>query len=145
MLDALQRFCLSCRSFHAFEHIRAGVLERDIEIGQNLALHHQRDDLVDIRIRIGIDIMQPHSGTEFAKRAGKIDEFRPRLAPLPVARRVFDVDTISRGVLRNDQELLYPGRHQALCFAQHVAGRAGDQVAAQFGNNAERATIVATL
>ena len=36
----------------------AGVLERDVEIGEQQPLGHQRDDLVDVRV--GVDIVEPH-------------------------------------------------------------------------------------
>ena len=71
-LDALQRLLLRRRPLHALEHVGAGVLERDVEIGQHLALGHQRDDLV--HMRIGIDVMQPHPGAELAERARQIEE-----------------------------------------------------------------------
>ena len=89
--------------------------------------------------------MQPHPDAEFAERAGKIDEFRPHFAALPWARRVFQIDPVGGRVLGNDQQFLDARGDQPLGFAQHVAGRPGDQVAAQFRDDAERAAIVATL
>ena len=49
------------------------MLERDVEIGQDLALGHQRDDLVDMRI--GIDVVQPHPGAELAELAREVENF----------------------------------------------------------------------
>ena len=72
--DALQRLLLRRRALHAFEHLGRGVLERDVEIGKDLALGHQRNDIVDVRV--GVDVMQPHPDAEFAERAREIDEFR---------------------------------------------------------------------
>ena len=87
-----ERLLLRRRPLHAFEHVGAGVLERDVEIGQHLALGHQRDHVVDMRV--GIDVMQPHPGAEFAERPRQIEEAGAHLAALPVACRVFDVDPI---------------------------------------------------
>ena len=89
--------------------------------------------------------MQPHPDAEFAEFAGEIEKFRPHLAVLPWARRVFEIDAIGRGVLRNDQQFLDAGGHQPFGLAQHVGGRPRDQIAAQFGDDAEGAAIVATL
>ena len=67
--DPLQRFFLRGRPAHALEHVRARMLERDVEIGQHLAVGHQRNDVVDMRVRI--DILQPHPDAEFAERLAR--------------------------------------------------------------------------
>ena len=85
--DAFERLFLRRRPPHALEHRGTGVLERDVEVGEHLAVGHQADDLVDVRV--GIDVMQPHPDAEFAERAGKIDEFGAHFAVLPGARHVF--------------------------------------------------------
>ena len=56
----------------AFSTAGRGVLEGDVEIGQHLALGHQRDDLVDMRI--GVDVVQPDPGAELAELAGEVEE-----------------------------------------------------------------------
>ncbi len=89
--------------------------------------------------------MQPHPDAELAEFAREIEKFRPHVAVLPGARRVFEIDAIGRGVLRNDQEFLDAGGDQPLGLAQHVGGRPRDQIAAQFRNDAKGAAIVATL
>src|SRR5262249_31458909 len=76
--DALQGLLLSGWSFHPAQHGRCGMLKRNIEIGQDLALCHQRDDLV--HVRVWVDIMQPHPGAELAKRAGEIEKLRSHFA-----------------------------------------------------------------
>src|SRR5215831_1565531 len=119
------------------------MLKRDIEIGQHLTLCHQRDDLV--HMRVGVDVMQPHPGAELAKCAGEIEKLRPHLAPLPRARRIFEVGPVGGSVLRNNQKLLHARRDEALGLAQHVGGGPRDQIAPQFRNDAEAATIVAAL
>ena len=106
---------------HAPQHVRAGVLKRHVEIGQHLAVRHQRDDLVDVRV--GIDVVQPHPDAELAERASEIEKFRPHLAALPLARGVFDVDAIGRGILRDDQQLLHPAATSR--SASHKTSAAG--------------------
>ena len=64
--DALERLLLRCRPAHRLQHVGRGVLEGDVEVGKDLALGHQRDDAVDVRI--GIDVVQPHPGAELAQR-----------------------------------------------------------------------------
>ena len=141
--DALQRFFLRRRPLHALQHLGRGVLKRDVEIGQDLSVGHQRDDLVDVRI--GIDVVQPHPDAEFAERAREVDEFRAYVSVAPLARRVFNVEAVGGGVLRDDQQFLHAGLHQFLGFAQHVGGRARHEIAAQRRNDAERAAIIAAL
>ena len=125
------------------QHRRRGVLERDVEIGEDLALRHQRDDLVDMRV--GIDVVQADPGAELAERRGEVEEAGPHLALAPEARRVFEVDAVGAGVLRDDEELLDARLHEPLGLAQHVAGRAADEIAAQLRDDAERAAVVAAL
>ena len=50
---------------HAPQDARAGVLERHVEVRQQLALGHQRDHVVDVRVRI--DVVQPHPDAELAE------------------------------------------------------------------------------
>ena len=119
------------------------MLEGNVEIGQDLALGHQRDDLVDMRI--GIDVVQAHPGAERAELVGEIEEARPHLAIAPEARLILEVDAIGARVLGDDEELLHPGAHQPLGLAQHVAGRARDEIAAQLRDDAEAAAVVAAL
>ena len=99
------------------------MLEGDVEIGQDLALGHQRDDLVDMRI--GIDVVQPDPRAELAELPGEVEEAGPDLPIAPQARLVLQVDAVGAGVLRDDQKLLDAGVHQLLGLAQHVAERAG--------------------
>src|SRR4029077_19819503 len=61
-LNALQGFFLMRWPPHRLQHARARVLKRNIEIRQYATVRHQRQDLVDLRI--GIDIVQAHPGTE---------------------------------------------------------------------------------
>jgi hypothetical protein len=45
-------------ALHELEDARARVLERDVEIGEDLALGHERHHFV--HVRVGIDVVQPH-------------------------------------------------------------------------------------
>ena len=119
------------------------MLERDVEIGKDLAVGHQRNDVVDMRV--GIDVVHPHPHAELAERLREIEEFGAHLAVLPRARRIFDVDAVGRRVLRDDQQFLDAGGDQPLRLAQHVGRRARHEVAAQFRNDAEAAAVVAAL
>ncbi len=141
--DALQRLVLVGGPAHRLEHRRRGVLERDVEIGQHLAVGHQRDHRVDVRI--GIDVVEPDPDAELAEGLGQIDESRRNVAVAPAARRVFQVEPIGARVLRDDEELLDARRDQPLGLAQNLAGRAADKVAAQLRNDAEAAAIVAAF
>jgi len=64
--------------FIRLQDARGGVLERNVEIGKDQSLGHQRDDLVDVRI--GIDIVEPHPGTQLAELAGQIGHVGAHLA-----------------------------------------------------------------
>ena len=65
----------------AFSTDGRGVLEGDVEVGQDLAFRHQRDDAVDVRI--GIDVVQAHPGAELAQRLAQIEEARRQRAARP--------------------------------------------------------------
>ena len=107
LLDPRQRLVLRRRALHGFQDFRARVLKGNVEIGQYLALRHQADDFIDMRV--GVDILQPHPGAELAELLCEIEEFGADLTVLPRALGIFDVDTIGRGVLRNDQQFLDAG------------------------------------
>ena len=104
---------------------------------------HEADHL--IHMRVGVDILQPHPYAEFAERLRQIEEFRAHFAVLPAACGIFDIDAISRGILRDDQQFLHARIDQPLGLAQHVIGRARNQVAAQFRDDAEATAIVAAF
>ena len=96
-------------------------------------------------MRVGIDVVQADPGAELAERRGEVEEAGPHLALAPEARRVFEVDAVGAGVLRDDEDLLDARLHETLGLAQHVAGRAADEIAAQLRDDAERAAVVAAL
>ena len=117
---------------HGFQHGRARVLKRDVQIGQDLALCHQRNDVVDMRIRV--DVVQPHPGTlsatQFAERGREVEEAGGQRRTFPGAGRVFDVEPVSAGVLRDHQQLLDAGFDQPLGLGHHVIGRPARQAPA---------------
>ncbi len=131
------------RAAHGFEHGGRGVLEGDVEVGQDLALGHQRDDAIDVRI--GIDVVQAHPGAELAKRCAQILEARRQRAALPLALRVLEVEAVGARVLADDQELLHAGFDETLGLGHHVRRRAARKIAAQGWDDAEGAAVVAAL
>src|SRR5207302_10441213 len=70
--DARQHVFGARRPLHQLENARARVLERHVEVRQELALRHQRNRFVDVRVRV--DVMQPHPDSQLAQGATKTDE-----------------------------------------------------------------------
>ena len=60
-LDALEILVDRARTFHQFQNARTGVLERDVQIRQELAFGHQRDDVVHMRVRVNVVQARPHA------------------------------------------------------------------------------------
>ena len=141
--DPVEGLLLMRRPAHRLQHGGGGVLERDVEIGQHLALGHQRDDLVDVRV--GVDVVEPDPGAELAELPGEVEEARAHLPVAPEARLVLHVDAVGAGVLRDDEDLLHAGLHEPLGLAQHLGGRAADEIAAELRDDAERAAVGAAL
>ena len=141
--DALERLLLVARPLHRLQHRGRSVLERHVDIGQHGAAVHQRDDLVDVRV--GVDVVQPHPDAERRQLARQVEEARRNLAVAPAAGGVAQVAAVGAGVLRDHQQFLDPRLHQLLGFAQHLDRRARDEVAAQLGDDAEGAAIVAAF
>ena len=54
------------------QRIGMGVLERNVEIGQDQPLGHQRDQLA--HMRVGVDVMQPHPGAQPPQIARQIGD-----------------------------------------------------------------------
>src|SRR5882757_5018212 len=92
LLDPRQRLVLRCWTLHLLEDLGARVLKGNIEIGQHLALRHQADDFIDMRV--GVDILQPHPGAELTEFLRQIKELRADLAILPRARGIFQIDPV---------------------------------------------------
>ncbi len=134
---------LGCgRTGHAFQRVRMAVLERDVEIGQDQPIGHQRDQLA--RMRIGIYIVQPHPQLAIcAKRTKIAGQFGDR--HLIAACAVFPVYAIGRRVLADHQKLFHSAFDQFLGFAHHRIMRAADQFAAHVRDDAELALVIATF
>ena len=145
--DALQVALAAGRPLHAPQHVGVRMLERHVEVRQHAPRRHQRQQLVDVRIRI--DVVQSHPrAVRLGQPAQCVDQVEhPRLQRLavPEAGAVANVDAVGTGVLADDQQLLHAGIEQALRFGQHVADRPRHQVAAHRRNDAERAAVVAAF
>ncbi len=103
------------------------MLERDIEIGCELALRHQGYDLIDMGIRV--DIMEPRPHAKLAQCLGKVSHVRADRTATPVARLVADIDAVSRGVLADDQQFFRTRLYQLLRLAQHRIDPARNEIA----------------
>ena len=68
------------------------MLEGNVEIGQDLAFRHQRDNVIDMRV--GVDIVHPHPGAEFAQLLGHVIELGAHLAATVFTGRILDIDAI---------------------------------------------------
>ena len=101
MGDALQGVLRIGGPFHCLEDCRAGMLQRHIQVGQDLALRHQRNDF--IHMRVGIDIMQSHPHPEIAQGLRQFGHAGFDWPPAPEAGLVFHVHAVSAGILRNYQ------------------------------------------
>ena len=109
---------------HGLQHGGRGVLEGDVEVGEDLALGHQRDDVVDVRI--GIDVVQADPGAEIAERLAQIEEAGLERLALPRALGIFDVEAVGAGVLADDEQFLHARLHEALGFGHHMVDRAAE-------------------
>ena len=149
-LQPLEHLRLVGGALHGLEHLGAGVLEGDVEVGEDRALGHQRDDAVDVRI--GVDVMEADPGgvafrrAEIAHGGGEVGHVGADLtAGLERVGGVLQVEAVGAGVLADDQQLLRAGRDQLLRLAQDGVGAAADEVAAQARDDAEGAAVVAAL
>ena len=141
--DALERVLGVGRALHQLQHARAAVLERNVQVRQDLAVRHQRDHVVDVRVRV--DIVHAHPRAERAERAREVDELRLDGLAAPEAGRVLEVGAVGAGVLRDHQQFLHAGLHQALGLEHHVADRPAGEVAAHRRDDAEGAAVIAAL
>ncbi len=117
--------------------------KRHVEVGQDPALRHQRDDIVNVRV--GIDVMQPHPYAEFAQGLAQVLQAGFQRAAIPEAGAVFSIHAVGAGVLRYHQQLPHPGAHQALGLLHDIADGAAHQVTAHGGDDAETAAMVTTF
>jgi hypothetical protein len=125
-LDTLQIALAAGGAFHAPQHVGMAVLERDIQVRQDLAGRHEGNDVVHARIRI--DVVQPHPGPVGLGNVAKcLHQFKhPRLDRLavPEAGSVTHIDAIGRRVLADDQQFLHAAFEQGLAsFSTSPTGR----------------------
>ena len=146
-LDALDVALAAGRALHQLEDARVGVLEGHVQIRQDQALGHQRQHLVDTWVRV--DVVQPDPGTVLARQlsqfAAQFQHPGPDRAAADEVGAIAQVDAIGAGVLRDHQQFLDAGLEQVLGLAHHLADRPAVEIAAQAGDDAEGAAMVAAL
>ena len=74
------------RTPHRLQHGRRGMLKRNVEVGEDFALGHQANHVIDMRVRV--DVVQSDPGSEVAERLAEIEEPGGEIAAFPWARGV---------------------------------------------------------
>ena len=97
------------------------MLERHVEVRQDLALGHERNDVIDRRIRV--NVVQADPDAEAGQRFAQFLEARLDRLATPEGGAVLQIDAVGAGVLRNDQDFLDPGPGQVFGLGQHVTDR----------------------
>ncbi len=143
LLDPLQGALDGAGTLHQFQDARAGMLQRDIEVGQYLAIAHQGDDV--IHVRIGVDVVQTHPDIELGQLFAQGHHAGLDRHAVVEAGAVLDVHAIGGGVLGDHQDLLHAGLFQALGLSQYLADGAAHQIPAHGGDDAEGAAVVAAF
>src|SRR5689334_19523609 len=110
MRDALRRLLLMRWPPHRLQYFGARMLEGNVEIRQHAPIRHERENLIDVWIRI--NIVQPYPSAERTKRLGKSDEPRVALLSAPRALGIAKIEPVGARVLRDDEQLLDAGCHQ---------------------------------
>ena len=119
------------------------MLEGYIEVRQDLALGHQRNHIIDRGIRV--NVVQADPDAEAGQRLAQLLQARLDRLAAPEGGAVFEIDTIGAGVLRNDQNLFNASTGQIFRLGQHITNRSRNQRAAQRGDDAESAAMVAAF
>ena len=119
------------------------MLERDVEIGEDCALSHQRDDVVNVGV--GVDIVQADPGAELAHFAREVGHVGADLRTFPWPRLVAEVHSVGARILTYDEQLLRAGGDKLLRLAQNRVRAAADEVAAQGWDDAEGAAVVSAF
>src|SRR5690606_3078757 len=131
------------RPLHRAQDAGMGMLERHVQVGKHLALGHQFEHLV--HVRIGIDVVQADPGAELAQLARELPHAGPDGAAAHESGAVPHIHPIGAGVLRDDEELAATAIDQGTRLAQHVADGPAHQVSPQRRDDAEAAPVVAAL
>ncbi|KAG0929904.1 hypothetical protein G6F31_017194 [Rhizopus arrhizus] len=119
------------------------MLERDVQVRQDLAFRHQRDHFVHVRIRV--HVVQARPDAHFGQGQTELGHTGLDRAAVPETAAEFHVHAVGTGVLRDHQHFLHAGLDQALGLAQHIAHRTADQVAAHRRDDAEAAAVIAAF
>ena len=139
----LEHLGLVGRALHRAQYLRAGMLERNVEVRQHQPLGHQRDDAVDVGVRV--NVMKSHPRAQLAEFAGEVGHVGAHGFALPRPAGVLEVKAVGAGVLADHQQLLRSAGDQFLGLAQDRVRAAADEVAADRRDDAERAAMVAAL
>src|SRR5690606_31680679 len=89
--------------------------------------------------------MQTHPHAHARQRLAQFQHARLDRLAIPEIGLVLDIDAVGAGVLGDHQDLLDAGLDQPLGFAEHIAHRAANQLAAHGRDDAEAAAVVAAF
>src|SRR5208337_29266 len=142
-LNAIQGFLLVRWAAHRLQHLRRGVLEGDVEVGEDFAFRHQRQEFVDVGIRV--DIMQAHPRAELRQRVAKLRQPRLDRSAAPFAFRIFQVEAVCARVLADYEQFLGPASDERFRLRENIGRLPAGERAAQGRNDAKRAAVVAAL
>ena len=80
-----------------------------------------------------------------AARGGTSAVARLAFLAAPIASGIAKIEAVSARFLRDDEQFLYASRHQPLGLAHHLADGAAGKLPAQMRDDAEAASVVASL
>ena len=121
---------------HPPQHVAGGVLEGDVHIVEHLFLsrHHGQQRVGDV-LRVTIEQTNPLEIVNFT-------QFGEQLRQAALAVQIAAVDG---GILRHQHDLLNPRGHQGASLGHNILHGATAQVAADVGDGAVGAPVVATV
>ena len=145
--DTFDIFFTTGRPLHALQYIGMRMLQRHIEIRQDMAIIHEWDNVIDMRIRV--NIMQTNPGiiafSQLTQGFDQLRHMRLEWFAIPKAGTELDVDAIGTGILRNDEQFLDPGFEQIFRFQHDFGDRPRHQVATHRWNDAKTAAMIAAF
>ena len=116
------------------------MLKRNVQIGQDEALRHQRYHLIDVRI--GIDVVKPDPGIKLTQRSSQLKESGLNRSPIPEISPVTPINAVGTGVLRYHQELLDPGMDQSFSLTEHLTHGSTQEIPPHGWNDAKTAAMI---